>query len=162
MNGNISSITPATNSFMFSKMLFTASLNHSHLLYRATSAATSAAIANTTIVIGLAAMTLFRILQVSTTFFITPTALLNISNTGAIAVTSASTIATVFFCPSVKLLNLFVSSFTVLVTLFIAGCNACNATPAKSLPASFKLFNATVALSHGSSVLSYVSCTTLL
>ena len=85
---------------------------------------------------------------------IAPATLLIINSAGAKAATTAIIIAIVSFCPSDKFLNQSVKFFTALVTFSMAGFNADNAVPAKSLPASFRLFSVVFASSHGSNVAS--------
>ena len=150
-----------TKSLIAEKIPSTISLNHSHLLYKTTNAATNAAIAITTIITGFAAITAFtaaiagfNILHTFIMLDIAPATLLIINSAGAKAATTARIITIVSFCPSDKFLNQSVKFFTALVTFSMAGFNADNAVPAKSLPASFRLFSVVFASSHGSNVAS--------
>ena len=100
----ITSIAPPINSFTCSKISFTASLNHSHLLYSVINIAISAAIAAMTNIIGFATSTSFTatiaIFRALITFIIvdiTPATLLMISSAGAIAATIITIVAIISF-----------------------------------------------------------------
>ena len=100
----ITSIAPPINSFTFSNISFTASLNHSHLLYSVINIAINAAIAAITNIMGFAASTAFTVViavcSVLITFIIvdiTPATLLIISSAGAIAATIITIVAIISF-----------------------------------------------------------------
>ena len=147
----------------------TFSLNSSLVLYNATNPAARAAITAITIPTGPVSadntplMPPILLERVVTVFIIPDIPVDILPNTikaGPIAATIIAIFTIICFVLSFKPLNHVVNSFTFVTTLSIVGCKVVKIVLPRSAPASFKLFIATVASSHGSNVVSNVSDTT--
>ena len=156
-------------SFTFPMVPSTFSLNSSFVLYKAMNPAASAAIIAITIPTGPVSADktplIPPILLVNPVMvFITPDIPVdifpNMIKAGPIAAIIIPIFTIICFVLSSRFLNHVVNSFTLFTTLSIVGCNVVKMELPRSAPASFKLFIATAASSHGSNVVSNVSLTT--
>ena len=157
------------------KASFTISRNQSHLLYISTKPATRAATAATIAPIGFADKMAHKPFPAVPAVLNTPEILLNVEiafdtpvlsfpkaiNAGPSAATRAATFTIVSFCDWFKFLNHVVKVFTFSTTRSNIGATLDIKTLPRSAPATFKLFNATFALSGGSNVALNVSSTTV-
>ena len=165
---NLNTSTNTANiSLIFSHKLIHASLNQSHLFHSTANIAISAPIPAIIIPIGFAVIaTLIATIAVSSVgniVIIVPTVDTTLPitiNSGPIAATTPAIFKMVCFCDSVKPLNHDVNDFNFSVSFINAGCTVFNIVAPSCAPANFKLLNAILAWSGGSSVDSNVSVTT--